>query len=192
MGLGYPHWGARENELLSFPVKTIRHNPIIEIVLVEPEIPQNTGNIIRLCANIGARLHLVKPLGFRLEDPGLRRAALDYGDLTDVVIHESSKRFFDPAKVERVFIATSHSDILYTNPKYQQGDTIIFGRESQGLPLEITAGVNPSNRLSIPMNEGNRSLNLSNAVAIIAYEMWRQLDFQKEPANFPHSEKSIQ
>ena len=167
------------------------HYPILEIVLVEPEIPQNTGNIIRLCANIGARLHLVKPLGFRLEDPGLRRAALDYRDLAHVVIHESSNRFFDPTKIERVFIATTHSNILYTTPKYQQGDTIVFGRESEGLPPELTARVSASNRISIPMNEGNRSLNLSNAVAIIAYEMWRQLDFQKEPSNSSHDGKSL-
>ena len=147
------------------------------VVLISPEIPQNTGNIIRLCANVGAYLHLVKPLGFTLDDPRLKRASLDYSDIANVVVHESPDQLFNSRMVNRVFAATTNSIVPYTQPNYELGDTIILGRESLGLSDDIIENVLPENRVHIPMQPANRSLNLSNAAAIIVYEMWRQLDF---------------
>ena len=147
------------------------------VVLISPEIPQNTGNIIRLCANVGAYLHLVKPLGFKLDDPRLKRASLDYSDIANVVVHESPDQLFSSHMVNRVFAATTNSIVPYTQPNYKLGDTIILGRESLGLSDDIIENVLPANRVHIPMQPANRSLNLSNAAAIIVYEMWRQLDF---------------
>ena len=147
------------------------------VVLISPEIPQNTGNIIRLCANVGAYLHLVKPLGFELDDPRLKRASLDYSDIANVVVHESSDQLFSSHLINRVFAATTNSIVPYTQPNYKLGDTIILGRESLGLSDDIIENVLPANRVHIPMQPANRSLNLSNAAAIIVYEMWRQLDF---------------
>ena len=147
------------------------------VVLISPEIPQNTGNIIRLCANVGAYLHLVKPLGFTLDDPRLKRASLDYSDIANVVVHESPDQLFSSHMVNRVFAATTNSIVPYTQPNYELGDTIILGRESLGLSDDIVENVLPENRVHIPMQPANRSLNLSNAAAIIVYEMWRQLHF---------------
>ena len=147
------------------------------VVLISPEIPQNTGNIIRLCANVGAYLHLVKPLGFKLDDPRLKRASLDYSDIANVVVHESPDQLFNSRMVNRVFAATTNSIVPYTQPNYELGDTIILGRESLGLSDDIVENVLPENRVHIPMQPANRSLNLSNAAAIIVYEMWRQLHF---------------
>ena len=147
------------------------------VVLISPEIPQNTGNIIRLCANVGAYLHLVKPLGFTLDDPRLKRASLDYSDIANVVVHESPDELFSSRLVNRVFAATTNSIVPYTQPNYELGDTIILGRESLGLSDGIVENVLPENRVHIPMQPANRSLNLSNAAAIIVYEMWRQLHF---------------
>ena len=147
------------------------------VVLISPEIPQNTGNIIRLCANVGAYLHLVKPLGFKLDDPRLKRASLDYSDIANVVVHESSDQLFSSLLINRVFAATTNSIVPYTQPNYELGDTIILGRESLGLSDDIVENVLPENRVHIPMQPANRSLNLSNAAAIIVYEMWRQLHF---------------
>ena len=152
------------------------------VVLISPEIPQNTGNIIRLCANVGAYLHLVKPLGFNLDDPRLRRASLDYSDIANVVVHESSAQLFGSRMINRVFAATTNSIVPYTQPSYQLGDTIILGRESLGLSDDIVENVLPENRVHIPMQPANRSLNLSNATAIIVYEMWRQLQFHGAPS----------
>ena len=147
------------------------------VVLISPEIPQNTGNIIRLCANVGAYLHLVKPLGFKLDDPRLKRASLDYSDIANVVVHESSDQLFSSHLINRVFAATTNSIVPYTQPNYELGDTIVLGRESLGLSDDIVENVLPENRVHIPMQPANRSLNLSNAAAIIVYEMWRQLHF---------------
>lgn len=151
--------------------------PTFNVVLISPEIPQNTGNIIRLCANVGAYLHLVKPLGFKLDDPRLKRASLDYSDIANVVVHESSDQLFSSHLINRVFAATTNSIVPYTQPNYELGDTIILGRESLGLSDDIVENVLPENRVHIPMQPANRSLNLSNAAAIIVYEMWRQLHF---------------
>jgi tRNA (cytidine/uridine-2'-O-)-methyltransferase len=151
--------------------------PIFDVVLISPEIPQNTGNIIRLCANVGACLHLVKPLGFSLDDPRLKRASLDYSDIANIVVHESSAQLFSSRMINRVFAATTKGSVTYTQPNYQLGDTIVLGRESLGLSDDIIENVLPENRVRIPMQPANRSLNLSNAAAIIVYEMWRQLEF---------------
>ena len=151
--------------------------PTANLVLIAPEIPQNTGNVIRLCANVGARLHLVKPLGFELENPGLRRASLDYSDLTDILVHESIDEFLQTISIDRVYAATTSGTIPYTAPQYNFGDTIVFGSESLGLPDSFVDTLKLENRVHIPMMPANRSLNLSNAAAIVVYEMWRQIHF---------------
>lgn len=152
--------------------------PLAKIVLITPEIPQNTGNIIRLCANVGAELHLVEPLGFKLTESYLRRAALDYSDMTDVVVHDSTASFFNAINIARTYAAVSDGTSLYTEQNYQPGDVMIFGPESTGLPQDVINRIDPGKLIKVPMVPGNRSLNLSNAAAIIAYEMWRQLDFR--------------
>lgn len=151
--------------------------PIINVVVVAPEIPHNTGNLIRLCANVGAQLQLVEPLGFRLKDPRLHRASLDYGDIKNIVVHKSINDFFNGLSVDRVYGATIPGNVLYTEPKYQIGDTIIFGSERKGLSQTVVDKLNVENRVEIPMIHGSRSLNLSNAAAVIIYEMWRQISF---------------
>ena len=151
--------------------------PIINVVLVAPEIPHNTGNLIRLCANVGAQLHLVEPLGFRLKDPKLSRASLDYGDITNIVVHSSIDDFFNRLSVDRIYGATIPGNVLYTAPKYQMGDTIIFGSERKGLSQTVVDKLKVGNRVKIPMTPTSRSLNLSNAAAVIVYEMWRQIGF---------------
>lgn len=149
----------------------------VNIVLIAPEIPQNTGNIIRLCANVGASLHLVEPLGFYLDNPGLRRASLDYNDLTNITVYKSTDELFKTVSIDRTYAATIPGAVLYTIPRYQIGDTIILGSESVGLSSHVREKLNPGNLLNIPMMPGNRSLNISNAAAIIVYEMWRQIGF---------------
>ncbi|MQF68824.1 tRNA (cytidine(34)-2'-O)-methyltransferase [SAR202 cluster bacterium AD-804-J14_MRT_500m] len=151
--------------------------PKLNVVLVTPEIPQNTGNIIRLCANVGAILHLVKPLGFRLDNSNLRRASLDYSDLVDIRLHDSIDSFWDGLSIETIYGAAISGSVLYTTPKYNPGDSIILGPESVGLPENILGRISPQNRVHIPMAPANRSLNISNATAIIVYEMWRQINF---------------
>ncbi len=151
--------------------------PIANVVLIAPEIPQNTGNLIRLCANVGARLHLVEPLGFQLKNPGLRRASLDYGDLTNILVHRSIDEFFKAVSISTIYGATTRGTVLYTTPRYRLGDTIVFGSESAGLPVNVVDKIKLENRVHIPMMPANRSLNISNAAAIIVYEMWRQIGF---------------
>ena len=151
--------------------------PIANVVLIAPEIPQNTGNLIRLCANVGARLHLVEPLGFQLKNPGLRRASLDYGDLTNILVHRSIDEFFKAVSISTVYGATTRGTVLYTTPRYRLGGTIVFGSESAGLPVNVVDKIKLENRVHIPMMPANRSLNISNAAAIIVYEMWRQIGF---------------
>ena len=150
---------------------------IFNVVIVKPEIPHNTGNLIRLCANVRARLHLVEPLGFQLDNPRLRRASLDYSDLTDIRVHKSMDTIFEAVPIDRIYGAMTNGTVLYTTPKYRLGDTIVFGSESIGLPNDVVNKVNIQNRLMIPMMPANRSLNLSNAAAVILYEMWRQIGF---------------
>ena len=147
------------------------------IVLYRPEIPYNTGNIIRLCANIGAELHLIRPLGFNLSESKLKRAALDYSDLTLVTEHDSLDEYINQYPLRRLFGTSSWNNKGHTDPSYRLDDTFIFGPESSGLPDDIMKRIHRSRRLTIPMAPGNRSMNLSNSVAVVVYEAWRQLGF---------------
>ncbi|MBN2690033.1 MAG: tRNA (uridine(34)/cytosine(34)/5-carboxymethylaminomethyluridine(34)-2'-O)-methyltransferase TrmL [Gammaproteobacteria bacterium] len=150
---------------------------MLNIVLYEPEIPPNTGNIIRLCANSGAKLHLIKPLGFELDDKNLRRAGLDYRDLTQVIVHKNFDAFISNAKPKRVIACSTKGTTSYTNISYKSDDFLLFGPETRGLPKEILDKTPKELIARIPMRKNIRSLNLSNAVAIILYEAWRQLKF---------------
>lgn len=148
----------------------------MEIVLVEPEIPGNTGNIARLCAANHMTLHLVEPLGFSIEDKYLKRAGLDYWHLVDVKIHKSLDEVYEQYKDRRFWYATTKAAHTHAEVQYEIGDMLVFGKETKGLPEEIIAA-NPDTCIRIPMIDEARSLNLSNAVAIIAYEGMRQLGF---------------
>lgn len=150
------------------------------MVLYQPEIPPNTGNIIRLCANTGARLHLIRPLGFALEEPKLRRAGLDYHEWAEVREHDSLEGFEAHARPARLFALSSGARRCYSKERYRDGDAFLFGPETRGLPEEILQALPASRRLRIPMRPGNRSLNLSNAVAVVCYEAWRQRAFKME------------
>jgi len=147
------------------------------VVLYEPEIPPNTGNIIRLCANCGAQLHLIRPLGFEMSDKQLRRAGLDYHEFADVQIHDDLSNFLQTIQPSRLFACSTRGGQDYTAIQYQPGDTFLFGPETRGLPKDVLESLPPGQRLRIPMVPNNRSLNLANAVAIIVYEAWRQQGF---------------
>jgi tRNA (cytidine/uridine-2'-O-)-methyltransferase len=147
------------------------------VVLIAPEIPQNTGNIIRLCANTGARLHLVEPLGFDLTEKSLRRASLDYKDLVNVTVHNSFEAMMESIDPARVFAASARASNSYSQIEYHPDDTVIFGAEGAGLTDEMLSKFAPQNQITIPMMPANRSINLSNAVALVVYEMWRQQSF---------------
>ncbi len=151
--------------------------PPLHIALYQPEIPPNTGNIIRLSANLGASLHLIHPLGFDLSDRHLRRAGLDYHELTHLHHHSSFSDLQHALSNPRIFACTTRASRCYSEVHYQPGDLLLFGPETRGLPEELLAELPPAQRLRIPMRPGNRSLNLSNAVAVIAYEAWRQMGF---------------
>jgi tRNA (cytidine/uridine-2'-O-)-methyltransferase len=150
---------------------------MFHIVLYEPEIPANTGNIIRLCANTGAQLHLIKPLGFDLDDKKLRRAGLDYHEWVAVKVHDSLDRFIETVKPERIFALTTKGQRLFSNVNFQHQDALLFGPETRGLPEAVRAGLGSDRCLYLPMRTDVRSLNLSNTVAIVLYEAWRQLSF---------------
>ena len=150
---------------------------MFHIVLVEPEIPPNTGNIIRLSANCGAQLHLIRPLGFDLSDKRLRRAGLDYHDLAHVSEHDSLDNFFNTVKPDRVFACSTKGTKNFSDQIYRPGDTFVFGPETRGLSREFLNSLPDERVIRIPMLEGSRSLNLSNAAAIIIYEAWRQNGF---------------
>ena len=147
------------------------------VVLVAPEMPQNTGNIIRLCANTGSTLHLVKPFSFELDDKHLQRAALDYRDVAEVRIHDSFMDVISELKSSRIFATTASGNTRYDMVSYRDGDAILFGPERQGLPKRILEQIDAADHLAIPMVPGNRSLNVSNAAALVVYEMWRQNSF---------------
>jgi len=151
--------------------------PLFEIVLYQPEIPPNTGNVIRLCANTGCRLHLVRPLGFSLTDRQLQRARLDYGELAEVVQHLDWRACRDHFADRRIFAITTRGEIRYDQARYREGDVFLLGAETRGLPDTVVSQFLPERRLRVPMREANRSLNLSNAAAVVLYEAWRQLDF---------------
>tara|TARA_R110001606_G_scaffold395213_2_gene567172 strand:+ start:67751 stop:68227 length:477 start_codon:yes stop_codon:yes gene_type:complete len=150
---------------------------MLHIALFEPEIPPNTGNIIRLCANAGAQLHLIEPLGFELDDKRLRRAGLDYHEFSNVQIHHNIKDFMSWLSDRRLFACTTKTNQHHNEASYQDGDVFLFGPESRGLPIEILENISTDHKIRIPMQAASRSLNLSNATAIILYEAWRQLGY---------------
>lgn len=150
---------------------------MLHIVLYEPEIPPNTGNIIRLAANTGYQLHLIKPLGFDLEDKLLRRAGLDYHEWTRVSQHDSFEEFLQSAQFQTIYAFTTKGRQNYSEIKYHKDDVLLFGPETRGLPVEILQSLPTQQRVRLPMLEHSRSLNLSNTVAIAVYESWRQLGF---------------
>jgi tRNA (cytidine/uridine-2'-O-)-methyltransferase len=151
---------------------------MFNIVLVEPEIPPNTGNIIRLCANTGAKLHLIEPLGFTPDDKKLQRAGLDYHDWASIQIHKDLTAFFESIKPSRFFACSTHGKQNYADVSFQAGDTFLFGPETRGLSKTFLAELADDTVLRIPMQKNNRSLNLSNAVAVVLYEAWRQNGFE--------------
>lgn len=151
---------------------------MLDIVLVEPEIPPNAGNVIRLAANTGCRLHLVEPLGFSMDDRQLRRAGLDYHELADVLTHPSWAACRNTLGTRRTFAFTTRARRLYTEVLYAPDDVLVFGAETRGLPEPIVEEFKEEYRVRLPMRAGNRSLNLSNAVAVAVFEAWRQLDFR--------------
>ncbi|MCP5019294.1 MAG: tRNA (uridine(34)/cytosine(34)/5-carboxymethylaminomethyluridine(34)-2'-O)-methyltransferase TrmL [Ketobacter sp.] len=151
---------------------------MLHIVLFQPEIPPNTGNIIRLCANTGMSLHLIKPLGFELEDKKMRRAGLDYHEWADLQLHDSFDDFLIAAQPNHCYALSTKGSGPYHQVRYEKGDAIVFGPETRGLPLQIREHPAVTGCIRIPMQENSRSLNLSNATAIVLYEAWRQLGFE--------------
>ncbi len=151
--------------------------PLLEVLLHRPEIPPNTGNVIRLCANTGCRLHLIEPLGFGLEDARLRRAGLDYRELAVVQVHPSLEACLAALGPRRLWAFSTRARRRHTEAAFARGDALLFGSEGAGLPAQLLEGLPPAQRLRLPMRPGNRSLNLSNAVAVAVYEAWRQLGF---------------
>ncbi len=171
----------------------LRHNTMPNIVLFEPEIPPNTGNIIRLCANTGFQLHLIEPLGFDMDDKKLRRAGLDYGEWQRVKTHKSWQLYLEDQELEdqgledqsldeqkppRIFAISTKGSNSHCQPRFEADDTLVFGPETRGLSTDFLKALPEENILRIPMQADSRSMNLSNAAAVIVYEVWRQLDFQ--------------
>ena len=150
---------------------------MFDLVLYQPEIPPNTGNVIRLCANTGCRLHLVAPLGFTLEDRQLRRAGLDYHEYAELTVHAGWQEFRTAFAGRRLFALSTRGQVRYDAIAYREGDGLVFGPETRGLPQPVLEEFSPECRLRLPMRPGNRSLNLSNACAVTVFEAWRQLDF---------------
>ncbi|MGB5257783.1 MAG: tRNA (cytidine(34)-2'-O)-methyltransferase [Woeseiaceae bacterium] len=150
---------------------------MFSVILYEPEIPPNTGNIIRLCANTGANLHLIEPLGFELDEKRLRRAGLDYREFVSVQTHASLDVCIEALEQPRVFALSTRNSTRYDQAAFREGDALLFGPETRGLPLDVLDGLPLEQRLRLPMQEGNRSLNLSNAAAVVVFEAWRQLGF---------------
>ncbi len=150
---------------------------MFDVVLFRPEIPPNTGNVIRLCANTGARLHLIAPLGFALDDAKLRRAGLDYREYADVRVHADLDAYLDACAPPRLFAFSTRGATRHDGVRYAAGDALLFGPETSGLPAEVLAQIPESRRLRLPMRPHSRSLNLSNTVAVAVYEAWRQLGY---------------
>ena len=151
---------------------------MFDIVLYQPEIPPNTGNIIRLSANTGCRLHLVKPLGFSLEDKQLQRAGLDYHEYATVKTHENWDECLRQFSGRRMFALTTKGSKRYSDAIFQRDDVFVFGPETRGLPVEVLAQFDESRRIRLPMRAESRSLNLSNSVAVVVFEAWRQIGFE--------------
>jgi tRNA (cytidine/uridine-2'-O-)-methyltransferase len=152
---------------------------MFDVVLFRPEIPPNAGNVIRLCANAGARLHLIEPLGFSMDDKQLRRAGLDYHELATVTVHRDWGRCLEAlGSGRRRFALSTRGTVGYADVRYEPGDVFVFGAETSGLPAEMLETFAPTHRLRLPMRPGNRSINLSNSVAVVVFEAWRQRGFE--------------
>ena len=151
---------------------------MLNIVLYQPEIPPNTGNIIRLNANTGSRLHLIRPLGFDLDDKRLRRAGLDYGEWKDMRVHDDWEHFLQQEKPQQLYGISTKGRRHYHEVTFNRDDWVVFGPETRGLPADVLAALGAEGVLRIPMLPGSRSMNLSNATAVIVYEAWRQLGFE--------------
>lgn len=149
----------------------------ISVILYEPEIPPNTGNIIRLAANAGVDLHLVEPMGFSLDEKQLRRAGMDYSELAHVQVHPNLAACLTVVQPKRLFAVTTKGQVRYDSVQYDDGDALMFGPESRGLPVDVRMAIPESQWITIPMRAGCRSLNLSNAVSVVVYEAWRQQGF---------------
>lgn len=154
---------------------------MLHIVLFEPEIPPNTGNVIRLCANTGYQLHLIEPLGFELEDKKLRRAGLDYHEFAPVKRHANWQAFANSETFGTVYALTTKGSRPHSEAAFQANDVLVFGPETRGLPNDFIQALPPEQRLRLPMQAGSRSLNLSNTVAVMVYESWRQLGYEMRP-----------
>ncbi len=150
---------------------------MFSLILYEPEIPPNTGNIIRLCANTGVALHLIEPLGFELDEPRLKRAGLDYAEFATVMAHPSLEACLEALHKPRLFALSTRGTTRYDAPAFAAGDAIMFGPETRGLPQSVLDALPAEQRLRLPMKENSRSLNLSNSAAVVVYEVWRQLGF---------------
>lgn len=151
---------------------------MLDVVLFQPEIPPNTGNIIRLCANSGFRLHLIEPLGFSIEDKRLKRAGLDYHEFANLKRHENFEAFIANEQPKRLFAITTKATRYHHEVNFEQGDYVMFGSETKGLPESVRQQIPDQDKIRIPMVEGSRSMNLSNSAAVIIYEAWRQLGFK--------------
>lgn len=150
---------------------------MLHIVLYQPEIPPNTGNIIRLCANTGAHLHLIRPLAFEMDDKRLRRAGLDYREWANIREHDSIEAFCRGVEHNRLYAFTTHATRTYSEVNFAHNDAFLFGPETRGLPKDYLQSLPDKQRIRLPMRKGSRSMNLSNSVAVAVYEAWRQLDF---------------
>jgi tRNA (cytidine/uridine-2'-O-)-methyltransferase len=150
---------------------------MFDVILYQPEIPPNTGNVIRLCANTGAGLHLVAPLGFDLADRKLKRAGLDYHEYAALQLHDTLETALETIAPRRLFALSTRNSTRYDQVEYAAGDAFLFGPETRGLPEAVLDAIPAGQRLRLPMRAGNRSLNLSNAVAVVVFEAWRQLGF---------------
>lgn len=150
---------------------------MLDVVLFQPQIPPNTGNIIRLCANSGFRLHLIEPLGFDLEDKKLRRAGLDYHEFAAIKRHKNFTDFIESEQPKRVLAITTKTNNFYGDVKFTEGDYLLFGSETSGLPEDVRKEIPDEDKIRIPMLKESRSMNLSNAAAVIVYDAWRQLGF---------------
>ncbi|MGE8224643.1 MAG: tRNA (uridine(34)/cytosine(34)/5-carboxymethylaminomethyluridine(34)-2'-O)-methyltransferase TrmL [Stenotrophomonas sp.] len=151
--------------------------PVFDVVLYQPEIPPNTGNVIRLCANTGARLHLIEPLGFDLSDKQLKRAGLDYHEYAQMQVHPDLEIALARIAPKRLFALSTRSSVRYDTVQFADGDAFLFGPETRGLPQDLLDSLPDGHRLRLPMQPNNRSLNLSNSVAVVVYEAWRQQGF---------------
>lgn len=165
------------NLLFCRAILTFSHAPMLDIILYQPEIPPNTGNIIRLCANTGFRLHLVEPLGFAWEDKRLRRAGLDYHEFAAVNRFPHLDACLAHVAPTRLFALTTKGRQVHSKVAFAKGDALMFGPESRGLPIDLIESLPPTQRLRIPMCADSRSMNLSNAVAVMVYEAWRQFGY---------------